>query len=51
LTLFVIVIIIVAAVYYELTPTTYIVHRPEPTTNPAKELARKKAIENRKKEN
>jgi thiol-disulfide isomerase/thioredoxin len=39
------------AVYYELTPTTYIVHRPEPTTNPAKELARKKAIENRKKEN
>jgi len=39
----------ITAVYYELTHTTYIVHHPEPTTDPAKELARKKALENRKK--
>jgi len=30
--LIIIINIILAAAYYELTPTTYIVHYPEPTT-------------------
>jgi len=38
------------ATYYELTPHTYILHRPEPTTNPTKELVRQNIIKQRKNE-